>query len=210
MSLLRDNKNMVADLKARQRVKVLPLISERWKDLESVVGGSGDSGCWCMWWRLSDEEFEEQRGQANKMALRRIVDSGKMPGVIAYLSNRPAGWCSIGPRQEFPRLDRSFLFGRIDDEPVWSIVCYYVNRAFRGRGLMEHLTRGAVELAVSKGVCTVEAYPVDLPEGSSSAGAYTGIAAILRRVGFTDVVRRLPDRPIMRLHVAAPARLAKA
>ena len=192
---------MVADLRKSQKVKVLPLVSERWKDLESVVGSKGDSGCWCMWWRLGDEEFEEQRGEANKMALREIVDSGRMPGVIAYVGNQPAGWCSIGPRQDFVRLESSFLFGKVDDEPLWSIVCYYVNRAFRGRGLMEHLTRGALELAMSRGVSTIEAYPVELPEGSSSSGAFTGIAEVLRKVGFVEVVRRLPDRPIMRYHM---------
>ena len=191
----------VADSRDRQRISVLPLIPERWSDLESVVGKSGDSGCWCMWWRLGDEQFEEQRGQANKIALREIVDAGRKPGVIAYVGHQPAGWCSIGPREDFVRLERSFLFGKVDEQPVWSIVCYYVNRAYRGRGLMEHLTRGALDLAKSQGVQLVEAYPVDLPDGSPSAGAYTGIAAILRRVGFEDVVRRLPDRPIMRYNL---------
>jgi len=194
---------MVADVKKSQRVKVLPLVPDRWKDLESVVGSTGDSGCWCMWWRLGDEEFEEQRGEPNKIALKHIVDSGKAPGVIAYVGNQPAGWCSIGPRQDFARLESSFLFGKVDDKPVWSIVCYYVNRAFRGRGLMEHLTRGALELAASQGVHIVEAYPVELAEGSSSSGAYTGIAAVLRRLGFVDVARRLPDRPIMRYDIQA-------
>ena len=194
---------MVAELGKSQKVKVLPLVSERWKDMESVVGSKGDSGCWCMWWRLGDEEFEEQRGEANKRALRQIVDSGRMPGVIAYVGNQPAGWCSIGPRQDFARLESSFLFGKVDDEPVWSIVCYYVNRAFRGRGLMEHLTRGALELAKSRGVRIVEAYPVELSDGSSASGAFTGIAEVLRKVGFVEVVRRLPDRPIMRYYTDA-------
>jgi hypothetical protein len=66
---------LVADSRNRQKISVLPLIPERWTDLESVVGRSGDSGCWCMWWRLGDEQFEEQRGQANKIALREIVEA---------------------------------------------------------------------------------------------------------------------------------------
>lgn len=88
----RETASMVADLRKSQKVKVLPLVSERWKDLESVVGSKGDSGCWCMWWRLGDEEFEEQRGEANKMALREIVDSVECPGSSPTLAtSQPAG-----------------------------------------------------------------------------------------------------------------------
>ena len=200
---------MVTDVKKSQKVKVLPLVPERWKDMEAVVGSGGDSGCWCMWWRLGDDEFEEKRGDGNKRALKQIVDSGRAPGVIAYVGDQAAGWCSIGPRQDFSRLESSFLFGRVDEQPVWSIVCYYVNRAFRGRGLMEHLTKGALEYAASQGATVIEAYPVELSEGSSSSGAYTGIAAVLRRLGFEDVARRLPDRPIVRYQIHANHRRSR-
>ena len=58
-----------------------PLTPERWADLEKLFGKQGASGgCWCMWWRLKRSEFERQKGEQNKKALKRIVDSGEIPG----------------------------------------------------------------------------------------------------------------------------------
>ena len=151
-----------------------------------------------MWWRLTDAEYQEQRGEANRWAMKKLVDSGRMPGVIAYVDGEPAGWCSAGPREDFVRLERSTLLKRVDSEPVWSIVCYYVNRRFRGHGLTEHLTRGAVEHAGTQGVQIIEAYPFEVARGSSPSGAYTGVADVLRKVGFVEVARPSSDRPIMR------------
>jgi predicted GNAT family acetyltransferase len=180
------------------KIVVKPLTPENWSDMGAALGVSGDGGCWCMWWRLSDDEYEEQRGETNRLAMKKLVDAGKTPGVIAYLNNQPAGWCAIGPREEYTRLERSSLLTRVDNEPVWSIVCYYIKPSFRGRGLMEYLTRGAVDLARSKGIRVVEAYPVELTPGSSPAGAYTGVAAVLRKVGFFGIGKPPAGRPIMR------------
>jgi GNAT superfamily N-acetyltransferase len=177
---------------------VRALTSENWLDMGKVLGVSGDGGCWCMWWHLSDDEFEDGRGEGNKQALQELVDAGKTPGVIAYLNGQPAGWCAVGARSDYLRLMNSGLPAGSDQDNVWSIVCYYVNPRFRGQGLMEHLTRGAVELARTKGIPVVEAYPVE----SSSSGAYTGIAPVLRKVGFTDFTKK-GSRPILRYRVKA-------
>lgn len=183
---------------SKPEIIVKPLTTENWPDMGTVLGASGDGGCWCMWWRLTDDEFEDGRGEGNKQAMKRLVEAGKTPGVIAYLNGQPAGWCAIGPREEYSRLMNSSLLQGVDSRLAWSIVCYYINPHFRGRGLMEYLTRGAVELACAKKVPLVEAYPVEVAAGSSPAGAYTGVAAVLRKVGFFEVVKR-GRQPVMRI-----------
>jgi hypothetical protein len=58
-------------------LRFYPLTAERWEDLEELFGERGASGgCWCMWWRLKRSEFERQKGEGNRLALKRIVDSG--------------------------------------------------------------------------------------------------------------------------------------
>jgi hypothetical protein len=54
-----------------------PLTAERWTDFEKLFGKRGAcGGCWCMWWRLKRSEFERQKGEGNRKAIKRIVDSG--------------------------------------------------------------------------------------------------------------------------------------
>ena len=67
-----------------------PLTPDCWVDFEKLFGQHGAcGGCWCMWWRLSQSEFMRQRGEANKEALKGIVDSGFVPGIIAYANGKP-------------------------------------------------------------------------------------------------------------------------
>jgi len=60
-----------------------------------------------MWWRLKRSEFLKQKGEGNKKALKRIVDSSEVPGILAYAQGQPIGWCSIAPRESYPALERS-------------------------------------------------------------------------------------------------------
>jgi hypothetical protein len=81
------------------------LTPKRWRDLEHLFGARGAcGGCWCMMWRLARVDFEKQKGSANQAALRRIIDSKKPAGVIAYYQGQPAGWCAIAPRNDYPAL----------------------------------------------------------------------------------------------------------
>ena len=106
-----------------------PLISERWSHLERLFSEKGTcGGCWCTWWRLSYTEFSKQKGEKNKMAFKNIVDSGQIPGIIAYSEGKPIGWCSVSPRKAYLRLERPRILKRIDGNPVWSIVCFYINK----------------------------------------------------------------------------------
>ncbi len=178
-----------------------PLTPDHWPDLERLFGPRGASGgCWCMWWRLSHADFVRGKGEDNRAALRRIVDSGDPPGLLAYVDNDPAGWVSLSPRAQFPRLAGSRILAPIDDLPVWSIVCFFIQRGYRRQGLMSALIRAAVDYATSRGAAMLEAYPIEQKQGKQTADTfvYTGLASAFRQSGFTEVGRRSPTRPIMR------------
>lgn len=152
-----------------------------------------------MWWRLSASTFERRRGEANREAMRRLVDEGDAPGILAYAGGQPVGWCSIAPREAFPRLERSPVLKRVDDTPVWSIVCLYVARPFRRRGVTEGLVRAALDHARDRGATAVEAYPMEPREKPyPPVAAWTGFASTFLRVGFEEVHRWKATRPILR------------
>jgi GNAT superfamily N-acetyltransferase len=174
---------------------------ERWGDLEKLFGVRGASGgCWCMWWRLPRAQFNQQVGQKNKEALKAIVESGEPPGLLAYAGDEPIAWCSVGPREVFSALDRSRTLKRVDDEPVWSIVCFFVAKPYRRQGVMAPVLAAAVEYARAHGARIVEGYPVEPAKALSGYSGYTGVVSAFRKAGFVEVLRR-GSRPIMRRFV---------
>ncbi|HVR30581.1 MAG TPA: GNAT family N-acetyltransferase, partial [Thermoanaerobaculia bacterium] len=180
--------------------EIHPLTSERWRDLEKLFGPRGAyGGCWCMYWRIARSEFKERQGERNRRELRRIVDEGEVPGVLAYRDGEPVGWCSIAPRAEFASLNRSRTLKPLDDRPVWSIVCFFVAPRHRGEGLVAELIEGAVEWARSQGATLIEGYPTvprsrTLPPVSS----YMGLPAHFERAGFTEAARPSAAKAVMR------------
>ena len=87
-----------------------PVTPERWSDFETLFGERGAcGGCWCMWWRLKRSEFEKQKGEGNKRAMKKIITSGEVPGVLAYKDGQPVAWCSVGPREVFSALGKMNL-----------------------------------------------------------------------------------------------------
>ena len=177
-----------------------PLTADRFRDLERLFGQRGAcGGCWCMWWRLKRSEFEKQKGENNRKALKRIVECGEIPGLLAYADGQPVGWCSVAPREAFGALERSRVLKRVDDRSVWSVVCFFVAKPFRRKGLTVALLRAAIEYAREQGARIVEGYPIE-PKKSPAPDPFvwTGLPSAFRRVGFVEVARRSPTRPIMR------------
>jgi GNAT superfamily N-acetyltransferase len=180
-----------------------PLTPDRWGDLEALFAGNGAcDGCWCMWWRQTQREFSTKQGDENRAALKGIVDSGEVPGILAYDGNRPVGWVSVAPRERFGRLERSPVLKRVDERPVWSVVCFFINKAARKRGLTDALLSSAVEYAAANGASIVEGYPVAPSEKRRpDPDVYTGTTSVFLRAGFTEVARRGPRRVVMRRSV---------
>lgn len=184
-------------------MEIHPVTPDRWGDLEALFGESGAySGCWCMWFRLTSRQFAEGAGAGNRRALRALVEEGRVPGLLGYRDGRPVGWVSVGPREEFGRIERSPILKRVDDRPVWSVVCFFVDREHRGIGVAEDLLQAAVDYARRHGAEALEAYPVDttgrrIPDPS----AFTGPAGMFAALGFREVARRSERRPILRLEL---------
>ncbi|MFZ0533236.1 MAG: GNAT family N-acetyltransferase [Anaerolineales bacterium] len=180
-----------------------PLTPERWSDFEKLFGPRGAcGGCWCMYWRLSRTQYDEQHGELNRRNIKALVDSGNISGILAYSGDEPVGWCSIAPHEEFPTLGRSRILKPVDDQPVWSVVCFFVTRGQRRKGLTVQLLKAAVEYAASKGARIIEGYPVEPKDGKApDVFVYTGLLSAFKQAGFTEVLRRSATRPIMRYYL---------
>jgi GNAT superfamily N-acetyltransferase len=182
------------------RLRVQPLTPGRWPDLVKLFGPCRSCAeCWCMWWRLPRAAFEAGKGSGNRRGLERYVKAGNVPGLLAYEEGEPVGWIAVEPRRAFSRLERSRLLAPVDDRPVWAITCFFVARAQRGKGLTRTLVEGAARHVRARGAALLEAYPVELSKRTGDGFVYHGAASTFRALGFVEVARRSPTRPIVRL-----------
>jgi GNAT superfamily N-acetyltransferase len=188
-------------------IKVVPATKERWDDIETLFGKNGGyAGCWCMFWRLDRSDFKKIKGEGTKATLKSMTESGKpqVPGLLAYEGKQAIGWCSIGPREGYTALENSRILKRVDDAPVWSIVCFFIAKEARGKGAMTALLDGAITYARKKGAKVVEGYPLDMQtpklagQKLNSYAGYMGIASIYRAAGFVEVGKASETQLIMR------------
>lgn len=181
-------------------LRINPVTPDRWNDLEALFGPRGAvGGCWCMWWRLKRSEFDQQKGAGNRAALQAIVTADEVPGLLAYVEEQPVGWVSLGPRENFPVLERSRVLKRVDDQPVWSVVCFFIAKPYRRQNVSLKLLQAAVDYARTHAAQIVEGYPEEPRPGQAPHPfVFTGLASTFRQAGFVEVLRRSETRPIMR------------
>jgi GNAT superfamily N-acetyltransferase len=173
-----------------------PVTKERWSDLVELFDQPIARTCFCMFYRKSGAGTGV--GRANRRAMKALVDEGTVPGLIGYEDGVPVAWVSLGPRDDYPKLRRSPIMKPVDDRPVWSIVCFFVDRRARGKGLAERMLAAAVDYARSEGARLVEAYPVDARARKDADEMFFGAKSMYDRMGFREVVRRKPTRPVVR------------
>lgn len=170
-------------------VHTRPLRAGDWPVIEALFGPRGAcGGCWCMWWRvpMGGRTWDAAKGEPNRAAFRRLVEGGEASGVLALAGEAPVGWCAIGPRADFPRLDRSKALVRDWSAGTWSLNCLYVPASWRGQGVGRALVAGAVGLAREAGAKEIEAYPQAVAPGERQAAAFvwTGVPDLYEPHGF--------------------------
>ena len=195
--------NKYLKIKIKSKFDFYPVAKENWKDFENLFGEKGAcAGCWCMYWRIRRKDYDKLRGSGTKRKMKSLVYNGIVPGILAYDNNKPVGWCSVAPREDFPVLENSRVLKIIDEKPVWSVVCFFINKAYRKKGLsVELLNAVKCYVKMNKGTI-IEGYPVEPKSGKTAdVFAWTGLSSAYKKAGFKEVARRSETRPIMRLSI---------
>ncbi len=179
-------------------LSIVPATAGNFADLETLFG-STYSDCWCMWNRQTNAEFETNTYEPNRRALKKLIADGHEHGLLAYVDGQPVAWAALAPRTEYSRLQRSPVNKPVDDKNVWSVTCFVVDRAHRGKGVAGALLAAAVKRARELGAKALEGYPVAPEAGMADTEVWHGVESMFVDAGFTEIARRKMRRPMYRL-----------
>ncbi|MBO6756190.1 MAG: GNAT family N-acetyltransferase [Roseibium sp.] len=188
-------------------IHIAPLTPGRWPDLVDLFGPDrgANSGCWCLWPLLRAKDWQVLSREQRKAGLRQRVEAGPAPGLLAYADGQPVGWVAVGPRAGYVRFQLSRTSKPLDkdleDGPQtpFAITCFYIRAGWRKSGLMGVLGEAAVTHARQAGADAVDACPIDPEKPLQWGEGFVGMASVFRTLGFEEIARRSPRRPLMRL-----------
>jgi GNAT superfamily N-acetyltransferase len=177
------------------------LTKANWNKFTALFGEKGACGqCWCMSFRVSKTEFEEGKHDGgNRERMKKLVWDGKPAGILGLYEGQAIAWLALAPREDFVKLERSRVHKRIDQEPVWSIPCFFIDKAFRRQGVSVELLKAAIRFAGEKKIGILEAYPTIPTQGTlPDAFAWIGLYRSFEEAGFRIVDRTSKNRPMVR------------
>jgi len=178
--------------------------AELWPAFEKLFGDNGAcGGCWCQWWRVpkGGKMWEMARGENARNVMRGLFIENKITGLLAFDGDTAVGWCSYGPRSDYPRIERSKAYQRDDTDGVWCINCLFIDRKYRRKGVASAMLDAAVKFIRKRKVKIIEAYPVPLTKDGKklpAAFVYTGPLKMFEDTGFKIIQRLSYSRPLVR------------
>lgn len=188
----------------QSKFTVHPLTPSRWADVEDLFGPEkgANSGCWCMWPRITSTDFRNMSKDGRKRAFRSCVAKGPVPGLLLYEKGVPIGWVAVSPRSDVIRFEMAKTSQRepdLDPSRHYAITCFYVRTGHRKRGLMTDLAKAAIDYAKKKKAAALDVCPIDTEKPLMWGEGFVGIESVFRALGFKEIARRSPRRPLMRL-----------
>lgn len=193
--MLAPGSGMAARLKARPAIPeftIRPVTASTWDDYARLFEARGGPHyCWCTVHRFRGQHL---MSEAEKRSRMEQLVAGAVPiGVLAYDGEVPMGGCSIAPRETCVELERSRIMPRVTapEIPTWTVLCFFVPRPYRGKGVSHALLRGAIAYARSEGARVLEGYPFD---SAGTSSTHRGHSSVFAAAGFRREGRRwFPD-----------------
>lgn len=160
-----------------------------WPDFAALVERHNGvwGGCWCLEFHPEGAERSTQRRDKKECRVR----EGTAHAALVYDGSSCVGWCQFGSPTELPRIKRQRAYrDGLARLPDWRITCFFVDKAFRGKGVAVAALAGALREIARLGGGTVESYPEE-PSGRSvsSSFLYNGSVSTFEKLGFERIRR---------------------
>ncbi|HEY6962066.1 MAG TPA: hypothetical protein VI408_09290 [Gaiellaceae bacterium] len=166
------------------RLTVAPLDASTWDAFAALVEANGGvfGGCWCM--GFHPEGLDRQNAGVNRERKLARVEAGEAHAALVFDGNACLGWVQFGPPAELTRIkNRAQYEKETAGPPDWRILCHFVGKGHRRKGVATRGLAGALDLIAGLGGGVVEGYPEDA--ASVPAGfLFNGALATFERLGF--------------------------
>ncbi len=148
--------------------------------------------------------YHENGHAGNKLEFEKQMKENEAPmGLLAYDNNEVIGWCAIGPRDRYKRAIKTPTYqGRdpLEDSDVWLVSCFYIDKAYRKKGVTRALLAGAVSFAEKYGASAIEGFP--FRKGVKSSGdKQVGNESVFEDLAFKMHLIVSSNRCIMRKEI---------
>lgn len=171
-------------------IKIRPVDQSNWIDFEMLFEcKGGPKYCWCMLWRANADELKQNNPTSKKNFIKKRVQNNIPIGLLAYIDEEPIAWCSIAPRETYQRLGGDETLAN-----VWSLVCFFIKKEHRKKGLVEKLILNAKKYAKENGAEYLEAYPV---QPDSPSYRFMGFVPFFEKAGFNFIKKAGIRRHVM-------------
>jgi GNAT superfamily N-acetyltransferase len=140
-------------------------------------------GCWCIGFHPEGAEKQTTPALNRQRKLER-VRAGTAHAALVFDGEDCLGWCQFGAPDEVPRIKSRAAYEKgLSTPPDWRIVCNFVGKGNRRRGVASAALAGALDVIADLGGGTVEGYPENA--GSVPAGfLFNGALSTYERLGF--------------------------
>lgn len=160
----------------------------------------GWSGCYCRFYHFagSSKEWEKLTNEENRKASTDLIHSREMHGFLAYLDDKPVGWCNINTREKFAKTLYEDDSADSQEKKIAGIVCFLIAHPNRRQGIARKLLRHAISHYKEKEYDIIESYP-RIGE-LSEAHSYRGPISLYKSEGFT-IHKEFEDIYVMRRYL---------
>ena len=182
---------------------VKPLCEATWPAFAALVERHNGvwGGCWCLGFHPEGKAPGAHRREQKHCRVR----DGSAHASLVFDGDDCVGWCQFGSPQELTRIKHLKQYNAENAVlPDWRITCFFVDRAYRGRGVSEVALAGALMEIARSGGGTVESYPEDAADRKISGSfLYNSNLSIFERHGFQRISRLGKNHWVVRRHVQA-------
>ncbi|MFX1480392.1 MAG: GNAT family N-acetyltransferase, partial [Promethearchaeota archaeon] len=150
--------------------------------------------CYCHFYHYNgtNTQFFKRAAEENRKASKKLILSGKMHGFLAYLDEKPVGWCNVNSKENYAKIP----YKETSNAKIVSLICFIVAPSHRKQGIARNLLKYACSYSQKSGYDYIEVYPRK-GENLSDAHSYRGPISLYTSEGFS-IYRKFKNYYVMR------------